>query len=139
MTVAKNHPGQNFQELLKINAACGIGSSGIRILAGGALSGSATRQPNASPAPAPIGSSKSFDGDLALSQKFTPLVADGSVGSLTELAIRYATTEPNVGTALIGLASQSDLDTAIGSVEKGPLSRDVLARIAAIQTEFARA
>ena len=58
--------------------------------------------------------------------------------SLTELAIRYAITEPNVGTALIGLASQADLDTAIGSVEKGALPREVLARVAAIQAEFAR-
>jgi aryl-alcohol dehydrogenase-like predicted oxidoreductase len=137
--VAASYPGQDFQELLKINAACGIGSIGIRILAGGALSGSAARQPNASPAPAPIGSSSEFAGDLMLSQKFAPLVADGLATSLVELAIRYATTEPNVGTALIGLASQADLDTAIASVEKGPLPHDMLTRIAAIQTEFARA
>ena len=137
--VAADYPGQNFQELLKLNAACGIGSIAIRILAGGALSGSATRQPNASPAPAPIGSSRAFEGDLALAQKFAPLVAEGVVGSLTELAIRYAITEPNVGTALIGLASQADLDAAIGSVEKGALPRDILARVAAIQAGFATA
>jgi aryl-alcohol dehydrogenase-like predicted oxidoreductase len=137
--VAANYAGQNFQELLKINAASGVGSIAIRILGGGALSGSAARQPNASPAPAPIGSSREFAGDLVLAQKFVPLVADGSAGSLVELAIRYAVTEPNVGTALIGLASQADLDTAIASVEKGPLSRDVLARIAAVQATFASA
>jgi L-galactose dehydrogenase/L-glyceraldehyde 3-phosphate reductase len=131
--VAANYPGQNFEQLLKVNAGCGIGSIAIRILGGGALSGTATRQPNASPAPAPIGSSPTFDGDLALAQKFAPLVADGTVKSLTELAIRYAITEPDVGTALIGLASQSDLETAIDSVEKGPLSREVLGRIATIQ------
>jgi len=136
--VAENYPGQNFQELLKLNAACGIGSIAIRSLAGGALSGSGARQPNASPAPAPIGSSPAFDDDLARSQRFASLVADGLVGSLTEVAIRYAITEPNVGTALIGLASQADLDTAIGSVEKGALPREVLARVAAIQTDFAR-
>jgi aryl-alcohol dehydrogenase-like predicted oxidoreductase len=137
--VAANYAGQNFQELLKINAASGVGSIAIRILGGGALSGSAARQPNASPVPAPIGSSREFAGDLVLAQKFVPLVADGSAGSLVELAIRYAVTDPNVGTALIGLASQADLDTAIASVEKGPLSRDVLARIAAVQATFASA
>jgi len=137
--VAANYPGQDFQELLKINAANGIGSIAIRILGGGALSGSAARQPNASPAPAPIGSSREFAGDLALSQRFAPLVADGSATSLVELAIRYAITEANVGTALIGLASQADIETAISSVEKGPLPRDVLTRIAAIQAEFASA
>ncbi len=134
--LAPNHPGQDYQELLKINAACGIGSIAIRILAGGALSGSATRQPNASPAPAPIGSSHEFGGDLALAQRFAPLVADGTASSLVELAIRYAITEPNVGTALIGLASQGDLDTAIASVEKGPLPHEVLARIAKMQADF---
>ena len=137
--VAANYPGQNFQELLKLNAACGIGSIAIRILAGGALSGSAARQPTASPAPAPIGSSPACEGDLALAQEFAPLIADGVVSSLTELAIRYAITEPNVGTALIGLASLADLDTAIGSVEKGALPRDILARVAAIQAGFATA
>jgi len=134
--VGKNYPGQNFEELIRLNAARGIGSIAIRILGGGALTGSAARQPNASPAPAPIGSSPSFDSDLALAQEFTPLVADGSVGSLTELAIRYAITEPGIGTALIGLASQADLDMAIASVEKGALSRDTLARAAAIQGGF---
>jgi L-galactose dehydrogenase/L-glyceraldehyde 3-phosphate reductase len=137
--VAANHPGQNFQELLKINAANGTGSIAIRILGGGALSGSAARQPNASPAPAPIGSSREFAGDLVLSQEFVPLVTDGSATNLVELAIRYAVTEPNVGTALIGLASQADLETAISSVEKGPLSRDVLTHIATIQAKFASA
>ncbi len=135
--IATNYPGQDFQKLLDVNATCGVGSIAIRILAGGALSGSAARQPNASPAPAPIGSSREFAGDLALSQKFAPLVAEGSAKSLVELAIRYAITEPKVGTALIGLASQADLDTAIASVEKGPLSRDVLTRVAAIQAGFA--
>jgi len=134
--VAANYPGQDFEQLLKVNTACGIGSIAIRILGGGALSGTATRQPNASPAPAPIGSSTSFERDLALAQKFAPLVADGTVTSLTELAIRYAITEPDVGTALIGLASQSDLETAIGAVEKGSLPRDVLVRVAAIQAAF---
>jgi len=137
--VAASYPGQNFQELLKLNASCGIGSIAIRILGGGALSGSATRQPIASPAPAPIGSSPEFAGDLALSQKFAALVADGTAGSLVELAIRYAITEPDVGTALIGLASQGDLDTAIAAVEKGPLSREVLGRVAVIQSGLATA
>ena len=43
------------------------------------------------------------------------------------------------GYALIGLASQADLDAAIGSVERGALPRDILARVAAIQAGFATA
>ena len=134
--VAAGYPGQNFEELLKLNADCGIGSIAIRILGGGALSGTAARQPNASPAPA-RSDHRSRSMVISRQAQVAPLAADGAVTSLTELAIRYAITEPNVGTALIGLASQADLETAIGSVEKGPLSREVIARVAAIQATLA--
>jgi L-galactose dehydrogenase/L-glyceraldehyde 3-phosphate reductase len=133
----KNYPGQDFRALLKVNASAGTGSIAIRILGGGALSGTANRQANASPAPRPIGSADTFDGDLARAQRFAPLVRDGLAGSLTELAIRFAITERDVGIALIGLASQSDLDAAIAAVEKGPLPQSVLAQISAVQASFA--
>jgi L-galactose dehydrogenase/L-glyceraldehyde 3-phosphate reductase len=133
----KNYPGQDFRALLKVNASAGTGSIAIRILGGGALSGTANRQANASPAPRPIGSADTFDGDLARAQRFAPLVRDGLASSLTELAIRFAITERDVGTALIGLASQSDLDAAIAAVEKGPLPQSVLAQISAVQASFA--
>jgi len=133
----KNYPAQDFRGLLKANAAAGVGSIGIRILGGGALSGTASRQPNASPAPRPIGSADNFDTDLARGLRFAPIIRDGAVASLTELAIRYAITETSIGTALIGLASQSDLDTAIASAEKGPLPQSVLAQVVAIQSSLA--
>jgi aryl-alcohol dehydrogenase-like predicted oxidoreductase len=132
-----NYPAQDFAALLNVAKTAGVGTIGIRILAGGALAGTAERQPNASPAPQPIGSATSFDGDLAHARRFAAIVHDGLVGSLVELAIRYAITEPGIGTALIGLASQADLDMALASVEKGPLPQDVLARVATVQALFA--
>jgi aryl-alcohol dehydrogenase-like predicted oxidoreductase len=129
----KNYPAQDFSGLFASCAVAGVGTIGIRILAGGALSGSAARQANASPAPQPIGSANTFDGDVARARRFVPLVKEGLVGSLVELAIRFAITDPGIGTALIGLASQTDLDTAIASAEKGPLPPEVLARVAELQ------
>jgi aryl-alcohol dehydrogenase-like predicted oxidoreductase len=134
-----NYPGQDYRALLKVNAGVGTGSISIRILGGGALSGTANRQANASPAPRPIGSAETFDGDLVRAQRFAPIVRDGSAGSLTEFAIRFAITEQDIGTALIGLASQSDLEAALAAVEKGPLPQSVLAQISAVQSSFADA
>jgi len=136
-TLPANYPGQDYRGLIAACATAGIGTIAIRILAGGALSGSDARQANASPAPPPIGSALAFATDVARAQRFLPMVQEGHVGSLVELAIRFAITEPRIGTALIGLASQSDLDTALAAVAKGPLPQAVLASIAAIEASFA--
>src|SRR5207302_1273719 len=52
-----NYPAQDYGRLFDHTKAAGIGVVGIRVLAGGALSGSAERHPIASPPPEPIDSS----------------------------------------------------------------------------------
>ena len=59
-----------------------------RVLAGGALSGSAERHPIASPPPEPIGSAMSYDADLVRASRLMPLVKAGFAASLTEAATR---------------------------------------------------
>ena len=49
-----NYPAQDYGRLFDHTKAAGVGVVGIRVLAGGALSGSAERHPIASPAPEPI-------------------------------------------------------------------------------------
>jgi hypothetical protein len=56
--------------------------AGIRVLAGGALSGSSERHPIASPPPVPIGSAISYDVDLGL---LKPLLEEG--GPLPQAAL----------------------------------------------------
>src|SRR5256885_5817266 len=56
------YPAQDYGLLLDHTRAAGVGVIGIRVLAGGALSGSAERHPIASPPPAPIGSANRHDG-----------------------------------------------------------------------------
>ncbi len=132
-----NYPAQDYARLFEHAKTTGTGVVGIRILAGGALSGSATRQSNASPAPPPIGTATSFDDDVARARRFMPLVEEGFAASLAELATRFAISTPAMGTALMGLATLNDLEQAIAAVEKGPLPAAALARIASIQASFA--
>ena len=126
-------PGQDFQRLGEEAAGQGVGLIGIRILAAGALSGDAARHPVAMPSVAPIASASEYDTDLANARRLLPLVAEGHAASLAELAIRFAITRPEIGTALIGTASVEQLELAIAATGKGPLPPETLARIAAVQ------
>jgi L-galactose dehydrogenase/L-glyceraldehyde 3-phosphate reductase len=134
---APNYPAQDYGQMFAHTQSKGTGVIGIRVLAGGALSGSAAREPNASPPPDPIGSATSFERDLARAHRFMPLVEDGVAKSLAELATRFAISTPSMGTALMGLATLEQLEQAIAAVEKGPLPAAVLEAIAGIQASFA--
>src|SRR5437588_4013986 len=79
-----NYPAQDYGRLFDHTRAAGVGVVGIRVLAGGALSGSAVRHAIASPAPEPIGSAMSYDADVDRARRLTPLVKEGFATSLTE-------------------------------------------------------
>ena len=121
-------PGHNFGGLMHDCVKAGVGVIGIRIIAGGALSGLVARHPTAMPAVAPIGSAGSYEEDVEAARRLMPLVSGGTAGSLAELALRYALTPPEMGTALIGTASQQQLEAAIAAAAKGPLSGGTIAR-----------
>ncbi|MCO6416964.1 aldo/keto reductase [Siccirubricoccus sp. KC 17139] len=125
-------PGQDFAGIGRQAAAQGVGLIGIRILAAGALSGEEARHPVAMPKVAPIASGADYAADLAEARRLLPLVAEGHAASLAELAIRYALTPPEIGTALIGTASVEQLEVAIAAAGKGPLPAETLARIGAL-------
>jgi aryl-alcohol dehydrogenase-like predicted oxidoreductase len=135
--VPANYPAQDYGRLFEHTQACGVGVVGIRVLAGGALSGAAERHPIASPAPMPIGSANSYEGDLTRASRFQPLVQDGFAASLAEAATRFAISHPAMGTILVGMASPEQFDAALAAVEKGALSQAALDRIAALQQGFA--
>src|SRR6202012_4614662 len=59
-----NYPAQDYGRLFDHTKAAGGGVVGIRVLAGGALSGSAERHPIASPAAEPIGSGMKYTADI---------------------------------------------------------------------------
>jgi L-galactose dehydrogenase/L-glyceraldehyde 3-phosphate reductase len=132
-----NYPAQDYGRLFDHTKAAGVGVIGIRVLAGGALSGSAERHPIASPPPAPIGSAMSYDADIARARRLMPLVTEGFAVSLTEAATRFAMTQPDIGTMLVGMATPQEFEAALAAVQKGPLPPAALERLTALRQEFA--
>lgn len=107
--------------LLRAAAAGGVGPIGIRILAGGALSGSTARGKLGTPNVQPIGSGPDYAADVASAQRLAAMAAEGGVASPVEAAIRFAAFAPGMATALVGLGSQAELEGAIAAVARGPL------------------
>jgi aryl-alcohol dehydrogenase-like predicted oxidoreductase len=132
-----SYPAQDYGRLFDHTRAAGTGVVGIRVLAGGALSGSAARHPIASPPPEPIGSALSYDGDVARARRLMPLVAEGFAASLTEAATRFSISHPAIGTILVGMATPQQFEDAFAAVEKGPLPTAALERLAALRHGFA--
>jgi L-galactose dehydrogenase/L-glyceraldehyde 3-phosphate reductase len=132
-----NYPAQDYGRLFDHTMKAGVGVVGIRVLAGGALSGSAERHRIASPPPEPIGSAMDYDADIDRARRLLPLVKEGFAGSLTEAAIRFAMTHEAMGTILVGIATPEQFDGALAAVEKGPLPKAALERLAELQKGFA--
>ena len=132
-----NFPAQDYGRLFDHTSAAGVGVIGIRVLAGGALSGSGERHPVASPPPEPIGSAMNYDADIARARRLMPLVKEGFAASLTEAAARFAISHPDVGTILVGMATPQQFQDALAAVQKGPLPTDALERLETLQQTFA--
>lgn len=132
-----NYPAQDYGRLLDHTKAAGTGVIGIRVLAGGALSGSAERHPIASPPPEPIGSAMSYDADVARARRLMPLVAEGFAKSLTEAATRFVLSHPAIGTILVGMATPQEFEDALAAVRQGPLPPAALDRLTALRRGFA--
>jgi aryl-alcohol dehydrogenase-like predicted oxidoreductase len=131
-----NYPAQDYGRLFDLTKAAGVGVVGIRVLAGGALSGSAERHPIASPAPEPIGSALSYDADIDRARRLLPLVDEGVAASLTEAATRFALSHPAMGTILVGMATPQQFEDALAAVRKGPLPQAALDRLSALRQIF---
>jgi aryl-alcohol dehydrogenase-like predicted oxidoreductase len=132
-----NYPAQDYGGLFDHTKAAGVGVVGIRVLAGGALSGSAERHPIASPPPEPIGTAMSYDADVVRARGLTPLVKEGFAASLTEAATRFALSHPAMGTILVGMAAPQQFEDALAAVQKGPLPPAALERLTALRQAFA--
>jgi aryl-alcohol dehydrogenase-like predicted oxidoreductase len=131
-----NYPAHDYGKLFDHTRAAGVGVVGIRVLAGGALSGSAERHPIAGPAPEPIGSAMSYDADVDRARRLMPLVEEGFAANLTEAATRFALSHPAMGTILVGMATSQQFDDALAAVEKGPLPQAALDRLSALRSAF---
>jgi L-galactose dehydrogenase/L-glyceraldehyde 3-phosphate reductase len=131
-----NYPAQDYGRLFDASRAAGVGVVGIRVLAGGALSGSVERHPIAGPAPEPIGSAMSYEAVVDRARRLIPLVKEGFASSLTEAATRFALSHPAMGTILVGMATPQQFEDALAAVQKGPLPQAALDRLSALRQAF---
>jgi L-galactose dehydrogenase/L-glyceraldehyde 3-phosphate reductase len=135
--IPADYPAQDYAGILDRASEASVGTIGIRVLAGGALSGHTERNPLGLASVAPIGSGTSYAVDAARARRFEPMVAEGHAASLTEMALRFAIACPKLSTMEIGLATIGELEAAVCAVETGPLTAAALARLKELQAGFA--
>ena len=134
--VPPGYPAQDYDRLLALAQEQRVGTIGIRVLAGGALSGQVARHPTAIPTVAPIASGPDYATDATRARALEPLVAQGHAGSVVEAALRFAITGPALSTVLIGCSDLAQLDYAAAAVNRGPLPPTALATLRAIWTNW---
>jgi aryl-alcohol dehydrogenase-like predicted oxidoreductase len=134
--IPADYPAQDYAGILDRAREAGVGTIGIRVLAGGALSGRTDRNPLGLAAVEPIGSGASYAADAARARRLEPMVREGHAASLTEMAVRFAITCRKLSTTEIGLADIRELEAALSAVEKGPLTAAALARLEELQAGF---
>ena len=128
---------QDYRQLIDRAAENRMGVIGIRVLAGGALSGSMERHPNAAQSVVPIATSRDLAGDVRRSRRFGFLVDDGYSSSLVEASIRFAIGKPELSTALAGVSSMDQLEQAVAAANKGPLAPEAMARLTEVWSDAA--
>jgi aryl-alcohol dehydrogenase-like predicted oxidoreductase len=131
-----NYPAQDYGDLIAHAHAKRVGTIGIRVLAGGALSGVETRHPLGMPKVDPIGSASSYARDVARAVRFGELVKQGFAQDVVEASIRYVLSNPDLTTTLVGLSTLEQLEDAAQSARKGPLPALALKLISSIQQGF---
>ena len=124
-------PFQDYGRLIDQAVKRDMGVIAIRILAGGALSGTTERHPVAAKWVNPIASETFYSADVARARRYEFLVEEGGAENLVEAAVRFATSNSGVATALLGISSLDQLEQAVRYVERGPWPADALERIQA--------
>jgi len=127
--VEPDFPYQDYRRLIDLAAAQQIGVIAIRVLAGGALSGTTDRHPIAMRGVAPISTGRDYAEDAARARQFDFLVTERVAESLVEAAIRFAISHPGISTAMVGTSSLEQLDHAVAAANRGPLPAEALGRV----------
>jgi aryl-alcohol dehydrogenase-like predicted oxidoreductase len=135
--VPSGFPAQDFDQLAVLGREQGVGTIGIRVLAGGALSGEIARHPIAIPAVDPIASGPDYATDAARARLFEPLVKEGFAKSVLEAAFRFALSTDAMSTVLIGTSDLAQLEFAAAAVAQGPLPAPALDRLRGLWSALA--
>jgi aryl-alcohol dehydrogenase-like predicted oxidoreductase len=135
--VPEGFPAQDFGRLLEHTQGQRMGVIGIRVLAAGALSGTAARHPVAVPTVAPIASGPDYRTDVQRAQTLRALSEEGYAHDLVEASLRFAIGHPALSTVLLGYSSLEHLESAATAVAKGPLPAAAQQRLATLWQGFA--
>ncbi len=136
-TVPDGYPAQDFKQLLDHTREQQMGTIVIRVLAGGALSGSETRHPIAMPSVSPIASGPDYTTDVQCAQFFNTLVQAGEAENLVEAALRFPLGNPGVSTTLLGYSTLEHLESAAAYVSRGPLPQTAMDRLPLLWNQLA--
>jgi aryl-alcohol dehydrogenase-like predicted oxidoreductase len=137
VAVPARFPAQNFDRLLDRARQRGVGAINIRVLAGGALSGTTERHALAMPTVAPIASAEDYATDVEHAGRLRPVVDKGYAEDLMEASIRFALASDAISTVLVGYSTFEHLQRAIAVVERGPLPAAALDLLGSLWAGFA--
>jgi aryl-alcohol dehydrogenase-like predicted oxidoreductase len=112
---------QDFGGLVTHAADRDRGVIAIRVLAAGALSASSERHPVASAPPRPLAPGAAYADDVERARGLDAVARELGLENTVELALRFALSIPGVATALVGLSSVEQLESAIRWSERGAL------------------
>ena len=130
--VPAGFPYVDYDLLINAAADAGIGVIAIRVLAGGAMTGSTARHAIGAQSVNPIGTSDSLAVDARHANRFRFLIKEGVVDSLVEAAICFDLSHPGICTAMVGISEMSHLEQAVAAANKGPLPQIALDRLPAV-------
>lgn len=122
-------PLHNFQQVISRGVAQDMGVVAIRVMSGGVLGGTAARQ-----GPAGTTSSEAIHGldrqqELSQVPALSFLSSDGGL-DLSDAAIRFALSNSEISSALLGFSTVEQIEAAAGALTKGPLRESDLDRLA---------
>lgn len=116
------------------------GVIGIRLLAGGSLSGTLERHPTALPKVVAmgqgVGSGHDYARDVACAQEFQFLVREGLARSLVGAALRFGMSNRSIHTLAIGFSSRAQLQEAVDNAADGIFDSVTLERITQVQSRL---
>jgi len=119
----------DFDGLIDSAARAGMGVLAIRVLAAGAVSGTAGRATNANPGGGAMVPGGDFDLDVERARSLVPVAREAGLESTTELGFPFAFSKQGVSTVLVGFSDMGQLEAALRWAEKGPLAADLVEKV----------
>ncbi len=126
--------GQDMRGLIDAANAKGMGIVAIRVMAAGALIGTANPAPLSGGGGPALLTGAEYERDMQRARDLEPLAKELGLESVLELSFRLVVSKQGVSTALVGYSDITQLEDAIRWAERGPLPQDAIDRILAARS-----